>query len=109
MSVIRGVMLIGNLHLTTHRLLFHAVLPPDSAFVPSDQTPEPEEKDAENAFAVMLHRPDTLYAGPITMHRTGPLTPSKRVWLDLGAEMITTYPSGDEADRVRPLRSVLRK
>nr|XP_019044752.1 hypothetical protein I302_06665 [Kwoniella bestiolae CBS 10118]OCF23682.1 hypothetical protein I302_06665 [Kwoniella bestiolae CBS 10118] len=91
-SLFKGVMMIGNFHLTTHRLLFHAVIPPDS-LDPSNGTSE-------------QRGPDIIYAGPVTVHRPG-LQQSKRVWMELTPEMVTTYPSANESDRVKPLRSVL--
>lgn len=50
---------------------------------------------------------DVLYAGPITVHQTSPIKHTKRVWLELTAELVTSYPSGDEAGRVRPRQSIL--
>ncbi|WVQ68322.1 uncharacterized protein L199_006529 [Kwoniella botswanensis] len=88
-SLFKGVMMIGNFHLTTHRLLFHAIIPPDSL----DPTPTPSG-------------PDVICAGPVTIHRPG-LQQAKRVWMELTPEMVTTYPSANESDRVRPIRSVL--
>ncbi|WWD02326.1 hypothetical protein V865_000365 [Kwoniella europaea PYCC6329] len=88
-SLFKGVMMIGNFHLTTHRLLFHAIIPPDSL----DPTPTPSG-------------PDVIFAGPVTIHRPG-LQQAKRVWMELTPEMVTTYPSANESDRVRPIRSVL--
>jgi sterol 3beta-glucosyltransferase len=85
-SFFKGVMLVGNLNLTTHRLLFHALLPPDDT--PADGTP------------------DILMSGPVTVHRPHVLAPARR-WMELSSEMITTYPSGDEQGRVRPIRCVL--
>jgi sterol 3beta-glucosyltransferase len=52
--------------------------------------------------------PDVLMAGPVTMHRHGPLLARRRLWMEISTEMITTYPTGDEAGRVRPLQTVLR-
>jgi len=52
--------------------------------------------------------PDVLMAGPVTMHRHGPLVARRRLWMEVSAEMITTYPTGDEAGRTRPLQTVLR-
>ncbi|RXK41091.1 hypothetical protein M231_01494 [Tremella mesenterica] len=105
-SLFKGVMMIGNLHLTTHRILFHAVLPPDSAY---QSRPNPDAINANNvdaATAALAHQPDVLYSGPVTVHRIGLLTP-RRVWMELSSEMITTFPSATESGRVRPIRSIL--
>lgn len=82
----------GKIHLTTHRLLFHALLPPDSAY-----TAQTDEGSS---------RPDVIHSGPITIHKSG-LASARRVWMELGAEMATTYPRADEKGRVRPLRCIL--
>nr|XP_031864085.1 uncharacterized protein CI109_000729 [Kwoniella shandongensis]KAA5531157.1 hypothetical protein CI109_000729 [Kwoniella shandongensis] len=104
-SLFKGVMMVGNIHLTTHRILFHAFLPPDSvAMAASTMDPRLAMDSAAAAFA---HQPDVIHAGPVTVHRPGSLKPARRVWMELSAEMVTTYPSADEAGRVRPLRSVL--
>ncbi|CAK9780636.1 hypothetical protein CC85DRAFT_329264 [Cutaneotrichosporon oleaginosum] len=99
-TLFKGVMMIGNLHLTTHRLLFHALLPPDSAFMSPSEIAEPGDDGA-------VARPNIIYAGPVTVHRSNLYKPKQRVWLELSPEMITTYPSGDEKSRVRPLFSIL--
>ena len=46
--------------------------------------------------------------GPVTFHHSNPLKPARRVWMEVGPEMITTYPRGDDAGRTRPLRVILR-
>lgn len=50
-----------------------------------------------------------LHSGPVTVHREHPkLAPrTRRLWMELGPDMITTYPSADEEGRVRPIRSIL--
>jgi sterol 3beta-glucosyltransferase len=99
-------MMIGNLHLTTHRILFHALLPPEAAFV-DESSRSSSALHSDQAMAAPAQQPDILHSGPITVHRSGALKSTRRVWLELSAEMITTYPHGDEAGRVRPLCSVL--
>ena len=76
------------------------MLPPDSAFVQAD-----EERNGQSSSS--FHHKDVLQAGPVTVHRPGAFKPMRRVWMELGPEMVTTYPSGDEDGRVRPLRSLL--
>ena len=97
------------MHLTTHRLLFHALLPPDDMLLnsKSESVQSPEDAAASGARQSMSY-PDILMEGPVTIHRWGPLT-SRRLWLEVTPEMITGYPGADEKGRVRPIRSVLRR
>ena len=90
-GLFRGILIIGNIHLTTHRLTFHAILPPPKILLPGDET------------STLVH------TGAATIRRQNPVFASKtnRVWMELDAEMITTYPSADEEGRVKPLRSIL--
>lgn len=105
-SFFKGVMMIGNLHLTNYRLTFHALLPPDDAFTAPRVMPDQTEAQAEARSA----RPDIIQSGPVTLHRrSGPVKSRKRVWMELSPDMLTTYPSADEAGRVRPLFSILRE
>nr|ODN91658.1 hypothetical protein L204_05646 [Cryptococcus depauperatus CBS 7855] len=103
-SIFRGVLMIGNFHLTTHRLLFHASLPPDTQRMPLYEN---SESSANTAAGTMSYQPDVLYSGPVTVHKPGALRPTRRVWMELSSEMVTTYPSADESGRVRPLKCVL--
>lgn len=98
----KGVIIIGNLHLTTHRLVFHALLPPESAFDSDNQM----KAQSEDAAKARLSNPSVIQAGPVTVHRSG-LKAKKRVWLELTPEMMTTYPAGDEESHNRPLYSIL--
>lgn len=102
-SLFRGVMMIGNLHLTTHRLTFHALLPPDNMIT---QGPDFESLD-DNEAAALKARPDIIQAGSVTLHQGGIFTSKKRVWMELTPEMLTCYPSADEAGKTRPLFSIL--
>ena len=92
-GLFRGILILGNIHLTTHRLTFHAVLPPPKMLLPGDESSK------------------LLHTGAATIHRHNPIFANKtsRVWMELDAEMITTYPSADEEGRVKPLRSILRE
>lgn len=103
-ALFKGVMMIGNLHLTTHRLVFHALQPPDAMYVKPDATP----LQTEAATAAREARPDILQAGSVILHRGGLIKAKRRVWMELTPDMLTTYPSADEAGRVRPLVTVLR-
>ncbi|WWC71508.1 uncharacterized protein I206_105466 [Kwoniella pini CBS 10737] len=91
-ALFKGVMMLGNFHLTTHRLLFHAIIPP--------------EHESSSADSVDTRGPDVIHAGPVTIHRAG-IQQARRVWMELTPEMVTTYPSATENDRVRPIRSIL--
>lgn len=78
--------------MTSHRIAFHAILPPPKMAPSGDDQAE------------------ILHSGAITIHRSNVLVPKpSRVWMELGPEMITTYPSADEEGRVKPLRSILRE
>jgi len=88
----------GNLHLTTHRLLFHAMLPPESA-LPHASSGSGESSNQHHSI---------IHSGPVTIHRPGVLRPVRR-WLELTADMVTSYPRADESGRIRPIRCVLCK
>lgn len=102
-SLFRGVMMVGNLHLTTHRLMFHALLPPDNMIT---QGPDFESVD-DNEAAALKARPDIIQAGSVTLHQSGMFTSKKRVWMELTPEMLTCCPSADDAGKTRPLFSIL--
>lgn len=76
----------GVVHLTTHRLTFHASL----------LSSQPNEKDR------------ILMSGPVLVHYKG-LRRKKRVWLQLTREMISTFPSSKDEHRIKPLRTILCK
>jgi hypothetical protein len=92
-ALFRGILVVGNIHLTTHRITFHAVLPPPKMSLSGDESN------------------DILHSGAATIRRQNPIFSAKttRVWMELDNEMITTYPSADEEGRVKPLRSILRE
>lgn len=97
-TLFKGIFMIGNLHLTTHRLVFHALLPPDSAFAALSVSGHVKEGSG------LLN---IIRAGPVTVHQSSLYKPKQRVWMELSPEMITTYPAGDEKSRVRPIFSLL--
>lgn len=74
------------MHLTTHRLAFHASL--------------------------LSSRPDLsasqqiIKAGWITIHQKG-WRKKHKVWTELCHDMLSSYASSREEDRIRPIRSVL--
>ncbi|KAG8929001.1 hypothetical protein FRC02_006129 [Tulasnella sp. 418] len=82
----KEVAILGIVHLTTHRLAFHASL--------------------------LSTRPDLLpgsqliKAGPVIIHREG-LHRKKRLWLELSHDMVSTFPDATDEGRVRPLKTVL--
>lgn len=73
----------GVVHLTTHRLTFHASL-------------------------LSSQREGVLKSGAILVHRKG-LRRKKRVWLQLTQDMISTYPSSRDEDKIKPMRTILCK
>jgi sterol 3beta-glucosyltransferase len=76
----------GVVHLTTHRLTFHASL----------LSSQPDQKER------------ILKSGPVFVHYKG-LRRKKRVWLQLTREMISTYPSSRDEHKIKPLRTILCK
>ena len=76
----------GVVHLTTHRITFHASL----------LSSQPDQNER------------ILKAGPVLVHRKG-LRRKKRVWLQLTRDMISTYPSSRDEHKIKPLRSILCK
>lgn len=75
------------IHMTTHRISFHASL----LSVRPDILPDEQ----------------VIKKGPVTVHRPG-LHRKRRIWLELSHDMLTTFPSGSDADRIRPIKSILR-
>ncbi|KAG8907240.1 hypothetical protein FRB99_005064 [Tulasnella sp. 403] len=81
------VAIIGIIHLTTHRVTFHASL----------LSARPDMIPA---------RSHIIKAGPVLVHREG-LHRKRRVWLELSHDMFSTFPDSTDEGRVRPLRAVL--
>jgi sterol 3beta-glucosyltransferase len=67
--------------------------------------PESTLSHAESGEASNQHH-SIVHSGPVTIHRPGLLPPVRR-WLELTADMVTSYPRADEAGRIRPIRCVL--
>jgi sterol 3beta-glucosyltransferase len=84
-GVSQDVTIVGVIHLTTHRIAFHASL----------LTPESENSVSHNV----------IKAGPVVIHRKG-LRKKRRVWMELTSEMLCTYASSKHEDKIRPLRSI---
>lgn len=78
----------GVMHLTTHRLAFHASL--------------------------LSSRPDlypnqqVIKAGPVLIHRQG-WRKKLKVWLEISHDMISTYASSRDEDRIKPIGTILCK
>ncbi|KAJ7250909.1 hypothetical protein B0H12DRAFT_1018998 [Mycena haematopus] len=83
-GLFKVVVIVGVIHLTTHRLAFHASL----------MAAHPDAKQG------------VIKSGPVVIHRPG-WRSKKLLWLELSHDMMCTYPSSSENDRIRPVRSVL--
>jgi len=81
-TLFQEVVVLGVVHLTTHRITFHASL----------LSSEPDQKER------------ILKSGPVLVHNKG-LRRKKRVWLQLTREMISTYPSSRDEHKIKPLRT----
>ncbi|KAJ3788352.1 glycosyltransferase family 1 protein [Lentinula aff. detonsa] len=80
------VLIVGVLHLTTHRLTFHASLLSARPDLPPSQ--------------------QVIKAGPVTIHLPR-FHKKRRLWLELTHDMMCTYISSSPDDHIRPLRSIL--
>ncbi|KAI0304370.1 hypothetical protein B0F90DRAFT_1948660 [Multifurca ochricompacta] len=80
----KDVVILGVVHLTTHRFAFHASL--------LSSQPDFYQKVIKSGSA-LIHRKG--------WHR------KRRVWLQLEHDMVSSFPSSRDEDRIRPLRSVL--
>ena len=74
----------GVVHVTTHRYTFHATL----------LSSQPG------------HNQKIVRSGTALIHRKG-LHRKKRVWLQLDHDMISSYPSSRDEDKIKPLRTIL--
>ncbi|KIL54401.1 hypothetical protein M378DRAFT_806568 [Amanita muscaria Koide BX008] len=81
-----GVMILGALHLTTHRLAFHASL-------------------CEHRRGLASPR-QLLKSGTAILHQTK-WRPRRRVWLELATDMLCVYRSSNHDETSYPLRSIL--
>ncbi|KAJ7670244.1 hypothetical protein B0H17DRAFT_948984 [Mycena rosella] len=79
-GLIKDISILGVIHLTTHRLCFHATL-----FAPELQV---------------------IKAGPVVIHRKG-WRSNRRLWLELSNDMLCTYASSSDNDKLRPIRTIL--
>ncbi|EJC98880.1 UDP-Glycosyltransferase/glycogen phosphorylase [Fomitiporia mediterranea MF3/22] len=85
-AYLQEIAILGIVHLTSHRLAFHASL----------LSTRPD----------LLPEKQIIRRGPVTIHRRG-LRRKRRVWLELSHDMLTCFPSSKEEDRMRPLWSCL--
>ncbi|KAH9480450.1 Sterol 3-beta-glucosyltransferase [Psilocybe cubensis] len=85
-ALLHDVAIVGVIHLTTHRLTFHASLQATRPDLSSLQEP--------------------IKAGPAIMHRKGWRT-KRRVWVELTHDMLCAYSSSNEDEKARPLCSLL--
>lgn len=87
-----GLLIIGSIHVTTHRLLFYGQLPALDDLA-SCTTPGPIKTGAAYTQKVYTR------LGVESTHR-------KRVWLELEADMVTSYRDSTERGRTEPLKVV---
>ncbi|KAH9049861.1 hypothetical protein EDB84DRAFT_837422 [Lactarius hengduanensis] len=80
----KDVIILGVVHLTTHRFTFHASL--------LSSQPDYNRK--------------IIKSGPALVHRKG-WHRKTRVWLQLEHDMISSFPSSREEDRIKPIKSIL--
>ncbi|KAI0250755.1 hypothetical protein BJV78DRAFT_1127542 [Lactifluus subvellereus] len=78
------VVVLGVVHLTTHRFTFHASL--------LSSQPDYNQKIIKSGSA-LIHRKG--------WHR------KRRVWMQLDNDMISSFPSSRDEDKIKPLRSIL--
>lgn len=83
-TLFRDVVILGVVHITTHRLTFHASL----------LSSQPN------------YQQGVIKSGPVLVHRKG-LYRKKRVWLQLSPDMISTYNSSRDEDKIKPQKSIL--
>jgi sterol 3beta-glucosyltransferase len=86
-SLVLNVIRQGVIHLTTHRLAFHASL----LATRPDLSP----------------RQQVIKAGPAVIHRNSRWKKKRRVWMEISFDMLSTYSSSRDEDHIRPLRTVL--
>ncbi|KAG8955650.1 hypothetical protein FRC04_007641 [Tulasnella sp. 424] len=80
------VAILGVIHLTTHRITFHASL----------LSTRPD----------LLSHSSVIKTGPVVVHRSG-LHRKRRLWMELYHDMLCTFPDSTDEGRVRPLFAML--
>ncbi|RDB18077.1 Sterol 3-beta-glucosyltransferase [Hypsizygus marmoreus] len=84
--LIHDVFIVGVIHVTTHRLAFHASL----------LASQPDLPPAKRV----------IKSGPATLHR-GTFLTKRRVWMELSHDMVCAYASSKDEGRIRPLCTIL--
>ncbi|KAG6891346.1 hypothetical protein C0992_008461 [Termitomyces sp. T32_za158] len=84
--LILDVFIMGVIHVTTHRVAFHASL--------LESKPN----------LLLSHR--TIKTGPAVLHRKG-WHAKRRIWLELSYDMLCVYTSSSDEGRLRPLNTIL--
>ncbi|KAF7979674.1 hypothetical protein HWV62_41671 [Athelia sp. TMB] len=87
-AMFQDVFILGVMHLTTHRIAFHASL----LSTRPDLTPQQQ----------------IVKAGPAIIHTQTRWHKKRRVWMEIAHDMMSTYASSRDEDHIRPLRTVLR-
>ncbi|KIO34033.1 glycosyltransferase family 1 protein [Tulasnella calospora MUT 4182] len=82
----QDVAILGVIHLTTHRITFHASL----------LSTRPD----------LLSHSQVIKSGPVLVHRSG-LHRKRRLWMELYHDMLCTFPDSTDEGRVRPLFAML--
>ncbi|KAG8893811.1 hypothetical protein FRC01_013343, partial [Tulasnella sp. 417] len=80
------VAILGVIHLTTHRITFHASL----------LSTRPD----------LMSHSQIIKSGPVLLHRSG-LHRKRRLWMELYHDMLCTFPDSTDEGRVRPLFTML--
>ncbi|KAG6836686.1 hypothetical protein H0H93_004976 [Arthromyces matolae] len=84
--LIEDVFIMGVIHVTTHRIAFHASLLESKHNMP------------------VYNRP--IKTGPAVLHRKG-WHAKRRIWLELSHDMLCAYTSSSDEGRFRPLYTIL--
>ncbi|KAI9465441.1 hypothetical protein BJY52DRAFT_581956 [Lactarius psammicola] len=83
-AFLKDVVILGVVHLTTHRFTFHASL--------LSSQPDYNRK--------------VIKSGPALVHHKG-WHRKTRVWLQLEHDMISSFPSSRDEDKIKPIKSIL--
>ncbi|KAG6903130.1 hypothetical protein C0995_004677 [Termitomyces sp. Mi166 len=84
--LILDVFIVGVIHVTTHRIAFHASLLESQPDMPLSQR--------------------TIKTGPAVLRRKG-WHAKRRIWLELSHDMLCAYTSSSDEGRLRPLITIL--
>ncbi|KAG6856527.1 hypothetical protein H0H87_003452 [Tephrocybe sp. NHM501043] len=84
--VIQDVFIVGVIHVTTHRIAFHASLFESKPDMPLSKR--------------------IIKTGPAVLHRKG-WHAKRRVWMELSRDMFCAYTSSSDEGRIRPMVTIL--